>query len=278
MIPSHPADETLAAFVDGRLTPRGREAVLEHLVACDDCRSIFDALCDAQEAGVIERAEPVVVRGDFGRRAVIAALAAAAVVAVVFTPPVRREIDFHRTGGVSTLVDAAEQTKKRTIEGRLAGGFPYKPYEEPKRSGQRQDPLDDLTLTAAKFKVEDRASSDHAKGLAHLLTGEREAAIHLLERAAANGDPRVLSDLAAAYLEAHKWDPEGGYAVRARDAAQRSLALARTPEAAWNLAVAYQALDDRANARKAWQDYLQLDPSSPWAADVRDHYLPDLDM
>src|ERR1700719_3559751 len=35
-----PSDETLAAFLDGRLDPETRRRVIEHMTTCDECYSV----------------------------------------------------------------------------------------------------------------------------------------------------------------------------------------------------------------------------------------------
>src|SRR5581483_2870775 len=42
-------------------------------------------------------------------------------------------------------------------------------------------------------------------------------------------------------------------------------------EAQFNLALALEALSLREEARKAWQRYLEIDGSSPWSAEARQH-------
>ena len=38
-----PSDETLAAFLDGRLDPETRRRVIEHMTTCDECYSVVAA-------------------------------------------------------------------------------------------------------------------------------------------------------------------------------------------------------------------------------------------
>ena len=45
--------------------------------------------------------------------------------------------------------------------------------------------------------------------------------------------------------------------------------MGRTPEAAWNRAIATEALNGPGMAKAAWHDYLAIDPASPWANEVR---------
>lgn len=280
-------DETLAAFADGRLDAYGRDEVITHLASCDECRAIYDMVMDAKDAGLIEQpSAPAVVRGHFGRNALIAALATAAAVTVVFfTPPVQRQIAQYRTGGVSELVEAAGELPQRDVDGRLAGGFPYKHLKGVPRSGGDGQPFDlgKVALRVAQDDIEKRRPDTvrelRASGLAHLLLGEREKAIAKLQRAldmAGGSDPQLLSDLAAAWLEQSQWSGNLDGAMRARDLAERSWRIQETPEAAWNRALAYQRLEQHDAALAAWRDYLLLDDASPWAAEVRERHIPAL--
>jgi Flp pilus assembly protein TadD len=60
--------------------------------------------------------------------------------------------------------------------------------------------------------------------------------------------------------------------AHALDAARRAVALfGALPEARFNLALATEQTGSPADARAAWNAYLQLDPSSQWAAEARRH-------
>jgi tetratricopeptide (TPR) repeat protein len=289
---SHPADETLAAFADGRLSAPEQEAFITHLGECDDCRVIYDAVADIQEAEaedgegelahVVAPPAPVVVRGKFGRKVAGWVAAAAAVAVIFFLPPVQERVAAYRTKGVSRLVTAAGELKQRDVEGRLAG-FPHKPLKEVIR-GAESVPFDPekvpIYLAGESIDVDatDSPQKMRAAGLLLLLQGEREAAIEKLEgalKAAGNDDPVLLNDLSAAYLEADQHQVPGA-ANRALELAERSWQLRKTPEAAWNRALAYQGLEKKREALDAWHEYLKLDSQSEWAAEVRARHLPDL--
>lgn len=279
----HPADETLAAFADGRLKVDAREEMIEHLASCDDCRSIHELLAGAQDAGVIDPPARV-VHGNFGKRALVPLAAAAAAAIVFFTPPVQEQVAAWRTGGVSELVAAAEELRMRDIEGRLAG-FPHKELKGVDRSGETQPQIDDtkLPLYALADDIDVDASASpkkmRAAGLLLLLLGQREAAIEKLEEAltaAGGNDPVLLNDLSAAYLEASQWSVPNA-AQRALELADRSWTLRHSPEAAWNRAYAYEHLGRDAEALAAWREYLKLDPQSEWADEVRTKRIPYID-
>lgn len=276
----HPADETLAAFADGRLTAHAREEMIEHLASCDDCRSVYDAVADAQDAGVIERLAPV-VHGNFGKPLIATLAAAAAATIVFFTPPVQNEVAEWRTGGVSRLVEASASAKDRMSDGRLAGGFPYKPAKRVLRGEKKSETVAidfdnvEVLSAAANIDREDETPSAkqlRARGVADLVVGQRESAIANLEaalRAARKDDPVILNDLSAAYLAESKWLRDKALAAKALQTAERSLRVRRTPEAMWNRAVALQKLEKDSDAIRAWQEYLAVDSTSEWATEAR---------
>jgi hypothetical protein len=105
--------------------------------------------------------------------------------------------------------------------------------------------------------------------------GKHDAAISALERAVAQ--PQALAeradafnDLSALYLDRGK---KRGLqdAVRAAEMAERAWTMRRTPEIAWNRALAHEALHIRAAALMAWNDYLALDSDSSWSGEARAH-------
>ena len=238
------------------------------------------------DEGVIARPAANVVRGSFGGRTAVVTLAAAAAVTVVFfTPPVQEKVAEWRSGGVTKLVAASESLIERPVEGRLAGGFSWKIHNRYRGKGDKPVPIEQYPLLIAASEVEVdpdarfvRARRLHVTGVSLLLRGEREAAIEALEKARAKmpDDPMLLSDLAAAYLARSLYletDAAGKADVAtAMKLAERAWSLAQTPETAWNRALAYETAGD-ARARAAWNDYLRLDSSSPWADEVRSEHL-----
>jgi tetratricopeptide (TPR) repeat protein len=135
-------------------------------------------------------------------------------------------------------------------------------------------------IRIAAAQVE-KATSEHATsadmataGIARLLTGDRDQAINLLSQAV-RLDPESAahrSDLAAAHLARDQGDDT----ARAADLARQALALVepgsqRLPEAQFNLALALELLGRTVDALAAWEAYLTLDPSSPWANEARSH-------
>ncbi|HEX2120852.1 MAG TPA: zf-HC2 domain-containing protein [Thermoanaerobaculia bacterium] len=280
LMPPHTSIESLAAFIDGRLRGAERRRVEAHLASCAECRSDVNLVAEAQDAGVVQRPPSNVVEGRFGVRSAFGAIAAAVLIGVVLTPTSRERFAFYRTGGTSALVAASESLPEREIEARPMGGFPYKPLKPTVRSFG-DDPQKDekmFPMIAAARRIQANADSVkelRAAAIGHLFLGELDRAVATIERAVKLGDPddaALLNDVATVYLErARRHDDDAATDIpRALDAAERSWALAKTPEAAWNRALAREMSGrDSAATAAAWRDYLALDPASPWADEAR---------
>jgi Flp pilus assembly protein TadD len=271
-----PSDETLAAFIDGRLDPEMRQKVVDHIATCPEC---YDVVLGAQQMGAEATSGSV---APFRRsRVMVISLAAAAVAAfaLLFVGPLRERLFPRQTTGLAALAQVAPP--ERNIEGRLSG-FPYRPLKV-MRGGTGDDTSPErvrLLSVAAEVEGEARKNPEpqnlHAYGVSLLMLGNDTAAIDALQRAvqAATGesapaaalrkstDAELLSDLASAYL-AH------GDPVSAHDAADRAYRLRSTPHTAWNRALAVEKLHPGDQAVDAWSDYLKLDSTSPWAEEAR---------
>ncbi len=270
-----PADETLAAFIDDRLTGMERRAVIEHLAECGDCRSL---VADTSEFRAAEAEN--VVRPRFGRRerwtAVTAAAAAiAASLAIVFMPQIRERF----TPGIDDLVRAAERSQTRQIEGRLSGGFAHRRFDGPKRGtgAVRPGEANHALVGAAATVLSENKDDLHAAGVSHLVLQQRDDAVTSLRAALAKaeGDERsaAANDLAVALIARGAVTGETQYFEEALTVAEEALRTNRTPELLWNRALALQKLDRTAEAQNAWREYLQADPASPWAQEVRERFL-----
>ncbi len=262
-----PDSETLAAFSDDVLDAKARLEVMEHVADCGQCQ--YD-LVELDEAKRELRLEPDNVRrGPFGRRW-IAPLAAAAIVVVLFGIVALRK----PTSGMAELVKAASAEPERPSYGRLSGDFPYK-IKRVMRNAENTNGLATAEVYGAAAEIAKRAEKNptpenlHAEGVANLFLNDKDRAEELLERAA-NRSPQsaeILTDLAVAYLA------RGDY-ERALTAATRASAIHQTPATVWNRAYALQLLNRSDQAVAEWNKYLQLDPSSPWAEEVKTKHLP----
>jgi hypothetical protein len=279
-----PSDETLAAFIDGRLDAETRAKVIAHMTTCSECYSVFLSATELPSRAAAR--DPWRPRRAW--MAVATATAAAGMACAFLITPVRDHI-LHREDGMSALRKAAPL--QRTIAGRISG-FPYQsaaPVMRGRKSDPLQNPANASLLTAAagvqrSVAARRTAANLHASGVANLLLGNNDVAIDTLHESllaetgqrtvpaaiAESDDVSLLNDLSAALstraIAKRRPIPDAVEAVRCADRAWR---IGRTPEAAWNRAVAVEALNGRGHAMTAWHDYLAIDATSGWAAEAR---------
>jgi CHAT domain-containing protein len=77
------------------------------------------------------------------------------------------------------------------------------------------------------------------------------------------------SDLGAAYLERFNHDGSATDLLRGLESIERSLTVARLPEALFNRALLLDRLNLTEAADAAWNEYLTADAQSPWAREAR---------
>ena len=250
-----PTDETLSLFAAGQLDPETRNVVLAHLETCNDCMSAVLA------------ANAHLAEEQTASHWWIGAVAAAVIIAAIIAFPMLRR----REDPMRALV-AAAPVSERFVEPRLTGGFVWAPYRGPMRAAEPSTQPAQLTVDAPAADAIDRAQKDHsadaerAAGIALMLVGKPGAAVPHLRDA---GD---WSDLAAAeYAEAMR---SGNAASLSEALAAADRAIAANPQSAetlFNRALILQHLGRTADARAAWQHYLEADPNSPWSAEARAH-------
>lgn len=249
-----PSDETLAAFIDGRLEGEARETVLAHVATCSECRDMLNSVHELEALTPARRSWLIPA-------ATLAA--AAAIAAVVFLGPAGQR--YMRTRNLEALSAATEKLSARPIAARPSIGIAYKQHvvlrsgNEPEIEGMG-DLLDEtLKLTTAAEK-NPTAENLHAAGIAWLLAEDYDAeAVRNLEEAAKAATPsaNLLNDLAAAYHEAND-------EVKAKAAIEKAWQMDnKSPHIAWTRAV---ILD----TREAWNDYLKIDSTSEWAKEARE--------
>ena len=292
-----PDHETLSAFVDGKLPPDECTSVMEHVAGCAECRDVVltkDAL--DQEAGISEQSLVLREKGEVAivsdanlpvvqtnvvpmrRRWVLpaAGVAAAAAIVFVFRAPAGDEL--LAAYRIRTLAAATKKLDVRPIVARPSVDIAYKPAPVVLRGPGDEDDLELAPLFAPGADIEEALQKHrsvtnlHHYGVVMLLTKDTEGqAVQYLEEAlrkqtgrsdiaqaiAASVDAGLVNDLAAAYYVDN--DP------KAAKAAERAWQLKKSPPIAWNRAL---ALDTKA----AWDDYLKLDSSSPWAAEAREKH------
>ncbi|HEX2832613.1 MAG TPA: CHAT domain-containing protein [Thermoanaerobaculia bacterium] len=254
--------ETLAAFAEGKLTRQEIAPVLAHLRHCNDCTADVEA-----------------IRSPASRRLPLQLLAAAAVLAIAIAGLLLFRDRLSQRDPIRRLVSLSPRSE-RLIEPRVTGGFPWTPFRGPMRATEGAIDPEQMKLVGAAGEILDQAAHDpsasaqQGAGLALLLTGRPKDAVEKL-RAAAEASPndaKVRSDLAAARLAA---------AERGRAPSLIPMALAdvdaalridpRLPEARFNRALILERLGLLQAAREAWQQYLELDASSKWAEEARQH-------
>ncbi len=271
----HPDLETLAAYIDQRLSAEDRAAIERHLADCDACREVWVEAGDAMEAMTIAAAVDVPTRrvaadrpSNWRRVAAMAAGAAALLLVglwLVFRPAPLDE-------PIAALATSAASS--RWVESRLDGaGWAPRPgavrgTEASASSAAR------LAATRLLEAAADRrdAQALHARGLALLALGNVDAAIVALASArdAASDRAASHSDLAAAYFERYRRGGVRDDAEAARREAERAVTIdPRSAAALFNQALAAEALGDIATARQAWDAMLRIDTSSPWAEEAR---------
>lgn len=261
-----PSAEMIAAFVEGRLTGSARGEVVEHLAECGDCRDLVNDVVDFQS----EEEPAEVARPQFGRKrfaAVAASVAAAAALIALFATPLRERIF---GGGMSSLVEATKSVSVRPTEGRLSGDFDYKrPKERFRGADEENTQLWPVMAEAAELESARRRDL-HALGVAHLYLGHTDQAVAELRRAMQDADDEddrtaIAVDLAAALIaRRHEGDAAEAYAL-----IEGVWSKQKTAAVAWNRAAALEALHRDADAIRAWDAYLQLDPNSDWSKEAK---------
>ena len=270
--------ETIAAYLDGRLSDRERERVTEHLAACEEC---YELLRESAQTRVEDVGRVVSIETWRDRvlrpRVLWSSAAAAIAVAASLLVVIRGGMMSPRPDAqLRTLVQAAGTD--RMIEARLSGGFSYGELRAPVRTSAPSSSLASPDLRIAAAGVEKSLAGVatpaalHAVGIASVLVGDLDRAIPMLEQGVSTSDVRTFSDLAAAYLARATRDGLADDLTRALAAADRAIAVdPALPEALFNRALALERLSRRDEARSAWRDYLRRDETSGWAREARVH-------
>lgn len=279
-----PSHETLAAFIDGRLDADTRKRVMAHMASCSECRSTF--VTTNQLRGLNA------VRPRRFRLRWAAALAAALVLALIFAGSLLlRRGQRQLPRDINALVAATGQFGTRPTAARVTG-FPYRPEERTQRQPRAIGDEANWRSLLPAANIQERAKSDptpenlHAYGISLLVFGNPEEAVRQLEAATrretgkndvrdaidASRNAQLLSDLSAAYFAvAQQTERREALLLSALDAAKNAWDInPRLPEVAWNRAVCVEAVSSsREKVIEAWDAYLRLDATSPWAKEAR---------
>lgn len=287
-----PSEETLAAFVDGRLDRKTRADVVEHMAGCADCRDIERIAREYHSDAAAATVLPAIPSRRW-RLMPIAAALAASVVIVVSVMVLRPRHDMQE------VVEASAPIPYRPSMARLSADFPYKERKPVLRRVEDEQPFDARYAKLQGLVGEihqdvernPTPSRRHALGVSYLLTGHAKEAVEQLEAAvkqetaesdtiraiARSSNAALLNDLAAAYVTLI--ERRGALELRpsAVEAVQRAWSLQKTPQIAWTRAVVIESLHIRESAIQAWREYLELDPSSEWSAEAK-HRLSNLEQ
>jgi tetratricopeptide (TPR) repeat protein len=271
----HPDAELLGSFVEGTLDAQRIAGIAEHLDSCNEC---LDAVGAA--ARVIREEQPTASRAQpwWSRKRFSMAAAAALIMLVglaTFRQILRSETSLER------LVTAAPRDY-RLIEPRLTGfrWAAMRTYRDASPSPSSADAEFLAVAEAAGYALR-RARKDErapeaarAAGVGQLLLREPASAAAWLEKAAAleGDDAHTWSDLAAAQLAHATQEQRPADLPRALASAERALTIdPRLPEARFNRALILEKMGRGAEAITAWDAYLEVDATSPWADEAREH-------
>ncbi len=277
----HPDPGLLAAHAERRLVGAEAAQLDAHLADCSTCYETFAETVQfllAEEPAEEPVPNPARVLPFHRRPAfqIAAGLAAAAglVLAVRYFSLARSP---RPSSPLAELAEAMGPT--RFIEPRLTGGFQHGRLVV-LRSGNAPQGLDAQSpaVLTAVANIRQRTQNDTspaalaALAATYLVSGDPAAAVKALESATAQ-DPKnakLQSDLAAAYLVRASRLDEPSDIPKALEAAEKSIEQNDAPVEAWfNRALALEQLHLVDAARKAWDDYLKRDSSSPWAEEAK---------
>jgi len=289
---AHPAAEDLCRFIDGTLDERERAVMVEHLADCEDCRTdVVDALEFAEPDAFGE--DVVVDRSPSSGQWMAAAAAIAIAVGGVWLVQARRNPK-------ATMIEASTHLEARPVAARL-DGFGYLPPKHRMRGNSGSTDPAAAQVESAAAEVLNRGGDDarmqNAKGVAQLLyyeaqlaesdagttdedraerqklVDQRNAAIPMLASAAKGAPDKAayLSDLAAALIA--KGDRQS--LQQAVDVCNHALSIeSNSADSLFNRAKARELMGqtpaELTEAINAYESYLKVDSSSPWAKEVRD--------
>lgn len=283
---SHPSDETLAAFVDGRVDAETRKLVIEHIATCDDCRADWQAISEFAEA---EETSSNAMNVVFPRGRWYGLIAAAAAITMGFVLWPFVETWRNR----DALQEAIASREERPTLARLSGEHEHRSVVPTLRNGEQEEPSFDPRFAEIYRAADaiDRATARrrNAENLrqyanAYLLQDKWREALQLIDEAllrdtgasnvpqaiARSDNAPLLNDVAAIYYaHATRRSADDAELKIARDAAHRAWMLSQARESLWNYAAALEALEMKDEARKAWTEYRQIDPNSKWSEEAK---------
>jgi tetratricopeptide (TPR) repeat protein len=278
-----PDPETLAGYLDGRLSGSDRDRVVAHLADCEDCYFVF-----AESVRTLAVAPPVSRAAHMWRTAAsapawgkAAAAVASLAAAAMLTFAVQPQIASRWWPGGSDVADLVTAVgTARTFEPRLTGGFAYGQVRGALRAGDSSVVVVSPDVRIAAARIEKAAIARptpqmlHSVGIASLVVGDVARAVSVLEQAADQAPPEAptLTDLSAAYLTRAARNRDRSDLLKALALADRAIKSdPQMVEALFNRALALERLSLVREARDAWRDYLKIDGGSGWAGEARSH-------
>lgn len=267
-------EELIANYLEGVLTPVVKSACEVHLIACDRCRedlAVFMRLLrkdvDPEEEAELNRAlakqnrvpiEAAPARQSRVWRDVFVGVGSAA--AVVVLALAIRGVFFwsHPTG--EDLIQALLQNK-RPFDAQLANQ-PYVALNTTRSVDKG------ISIAPLVEEMTRRSSDAYRMGRFHLASGNYDEAIGFLQTAAADpkAPPEVHNDLGVAYLQRY------GNGDFERSRQELTEALSKNEKflpAIFNLALLYERTGMTVEAGQQLKRYLDLDPDSGWARELR---------
>jgi CHAT domain-containing protein len=169
------------------------------------------------------------------------------------------------------------EARYRIVEGRLSG-VPFAPRKSQFDSGPKATHATPIAVLVAANKVIENFADQtdganlHDLGVAHILTGNSESGIAVLEKAAEQNpnDARTWSDLAVARQTTATRNSVPALLADALGAVGRALAEQPVlPEGRFNEAIVFEKLGLYAAAVRAYRSYLEVDSRSPWGEEAR---------
>jgi len=276
--PACPDDEQLAAYVDNRLDPSARLRTEAHLADCSRCRTV---LRDTQAFLNREAQRFPKRRSQLGwPTAAIAGLAtAAAVLLYLGTGMVwfsrRAPTEPAARPELAGLVAAAAHEPTRLAEGRLSGGFVYKPAPVQTR-GATAGISPEVKIAAARIEQSVRGqntpAAEAALGASYLAVGDLDRAVERLEAAVdqSPGDPHFQNDLSVAYIARATRSGRADDWPKAFAAAERAAKSdPKLVEPCFNRALALEGLTLATEAAEAWDECARASTGSEWANEAQ---------
>jgi hypothetical protein len=298
-----PDEDRLRLLLPGQVEPEEAETLLTHAAECDWCGTVLrDAARDLTEPPTGEEEElagRARLADPRGRRELVERIVppkrpdpkpwilifrrlapAAGLAALLLVGGVSYE-QWTRSPAHSERLLAEAYTKRRQMDVRVPGAeWGRMRTEMGPGSSSLNEPRE---LLAAKLNIS-RGREAHPDdprwlqlaGEAELLDGKEGAAIADLERARElrPADATILADLGAAYFQkAENAGVDGGKEFSsAYDSFVEGLRLKpRDPTLLFDQALAAERIYAYGAARKAWDDYLTIDPKSGFAREARAH-------